>query len=167
VKVEYVDHVAIAVRSLRDAWHLFGETLGGQFLGGGDDDVIGLRTIQLKLGGRKIELLEPLGEDSYLRRYLDKRGEGFHHLTIVTEDVEEADRALRGAGFETVDMNLGRPVWRELFVRPKSAFGALLQIADTTRDDWGEPNPNGVTVEDVFAGRAYWNQEDGRPYLRS
>jgi len=82
-----LDHVAIAVSSIRAAVRLFRDGLGGEFVSGGDDDRLGIRSIQYRLPpGVKIKLMEPLREDSLLHRFLDKRGEGFHHLTHRVED---------------------------------------------------------------------------------
>src|SRR5207253_2681990 len=108
------------------------------------------------------ELLEPFGEDSYLERFLDKRGEGFHHLTIFVEDLAEAVRGLEVGGFEVVDVDMSSPSWSEAYVRPKSAFGALLQIVQTNHD-WGSGGFEGVTQERVLAGEVQWNGPFPRP----
>jgi hypothetical protein len=75
-----LDHVAIAVHSIKDALRLFKDTLGGEYLMGGEIEPI-WRWVQLSYpNGRKLELLEPLGE-GFLTNFLDKRGEGLHHIT--------------------------------------------------------------------------------------
>ena len=153
--VRSVDHIAIAVHSLDDAWRLFGEMLGGQFISGGDDTQIGVRVLHLKLPhGVKIELLEPLDPSSYLQGYLERRGPGFHHLTMFVDDVVDADQQLRDAGFETTETDLSDPQWRETYIRPKSGFGTLIQLSDTPLD-WDTPRTH-ITPQDVIAGRVLW-----------
>jgi methylmalonyl-CoA epimerase len=128
------DHVAVATRAIRPALPLFRDALGGDYLMGGDVDAT-WRWLQLRYpGGGKVELLEPLG-DGFLSRFLDKRGEGLHHVTFKTDDIDAAIGDLRGRGFELVDVNLGDPHWKEAFLRPSRSHGTLIQIAQSSQPD--------------------------------
>jgi methylmalonyl-CoA/ethylmalonyl-CoA epimerase len=154
IEVRRFDHIAIAVRDIARAAVLYGDVLGGVMVRGGDDLELGIRTVQYKLPpGVKVELMTPIG-DSYLARYLDKHGEGFHHATIFVADVHTAVAELESAGFELVDFDPAMPTWQEVFVRPASGFGALLQIVSTTLD-WSEP-VEGLTMAGVLAGEWRW-----------
>lgn len=149
------DHIGIAVRSIEAAVPLFRDVFGGQFVMGGDDVPLEIRTAMFKLPATvKVELMEPLDEQSYLHRFIDKHGEGFHHATIFVDDVEATIVDLEAAGYEVVDTNLREPHWRETYVRPKSGHGCLFQIVDS-EIDWLEPHPH-CTVEDVIAGKWRW-----------
>jgi methylmalonyl-CoA/ethylmalonyl-CoA epimerase len=149
-----VDHVCVAVRDLAAAARLFIERMGGQFVGGGDNPRLGVRAVQIRFQpGVKIELLQPLSEESGLAHYLDRYGEGFHHMTAYVEDIPATVAALEGAGFEVVDTNLDHPTWQETYLRPKSAFGMLIQLA-RPRDPWQTPIEE-ITLEDVVAGRVW------------
>ena len=149
------DHVAIAVQSIRETLPLFMGVFGAEFIAGADDERIGIRTMQFKLPpGAKIELMEPLNKESYLQRYLDKHGPGFHHVTAFFPNIEEVIPELESRGFEVVDTDLRDSGWRETFVRPSSGFGALWQLVDTTAD-WGTPNPE-LTVDEVLDGQFVW-----------
>ncbi|GLX11150.1 VOC family protein [Microbispora sp. NBRC 16548] len=163
--VRRFDHVAIAVGDLAEAVPLYHDLLGGKLIAGGDDENLGLRTIQLEYPQKvKIELIQPLTPDSYLAAYLKKHGPGFHHMTCFVPDVEGAVRALEAHGFETVGTNTSSSYWRETYVRPSSAFGTLLQLVSTELR-WEDPIvPEGATVEDIIAGRLVWN--DARPAWR-
>jgi len=154
VEVDRVDHIAVAVDDLPGAVRLFGDVLGGAFVMGGDDAVKGIRTVQLRLPHVKFELLTPLHDQSYLHRYLERNGPGFHHLTIFVEDVLAAVAEVEAGGFETVDVDVSHPAWREAYVRPRSGFGTLLQLVQTDRR-WDEGKP-GMTIDDVLAGRIVW-----------
>jgi methylmalonyl-CoA/ethylmalonyl-CoA epimerase len=149
--VRRLDHVAVAVRDAERAVELYVDTLGGRFILGGDNDETGNRIVHLSLGGFKVELMQPLRPDSALARSIDKRGEGFHHATMVVEDLEESVETLGGAGIEVVGTDLSNPTWRETFVRPRDAGGALLQLVTTDRD-WSKP-VDGIGLHDVLVGR--------------
>jgi methylmalonyl-CoA/ethylmalonyl-CoA epimerase len=162
--VKALDHIAIAVWSIEEALVLFRDLLGGEFLMGGDDEQLGIRTVQLRFPpGVKIELLQPIRADSSLHRFLQRRGPGVHHLTLIVSDLEAALEQFRARGFETTGTDLSSPTWRETFLRPRSAFGVLVQVVDTTLR-WDVP-VEGITVEDVLSGRVHWR--DDRPVLRS
>lgn len=154
IEVRSFDHVAIAVHDLARAAHLYGDVLGGDLIRGGDDLELGIRTMQFKLPpGVKVELLTPIG-DSYLSRYLDKHGEGFHHATIFVEDLSAAVAELESEGFELIDVDDSMETWQEAFLRPSSGFGALLQLVATVLD-WGVP-VDGLTVPGILAGEWRW-----------
>jgi methylmalonyl-CoA/ethylmalonyl-CoA epimerase len=162
VRVEKVDHVAIAVRSLEAASRLFIDTLGGEFISGGDSSRRPVRTLQLRLAGTKIELIQSVVPDTYVDRFIAKHGEGFHHMTILVDDIHAAVARLAADGYETVDLDDSTPAWSEAYVRPRSGFGTLIQLAQTDQG-WDGPYP-GVTRETVLAGDCVW-QERG-PVLR-
>jgi methylmalonyl-CoA/ethylmalonyl-CoA epimerase len=149
--VRRLDHVAVAVRDAERAVELYVDALGGRFILGGDNDETGNRIIHLALGGFKVELMQPLRPDSALARSIDKRGEGFHHATMVVDDLEQTVETLGGAGIEVVGTDLSNPTWRETFVRPRDSGGALLQLVTTDRD-WSKP-VDGIALDDVLAGR--------------
>ncbi len=154
------DHVAIAVHSIREALPLFIDVLGAEYVAGGDDDRLQIRTVQFKMPpGVKIELMEPMSEDSYLQRYLDKHGPGFHHTTVFFDDIEEVIPELEEKGFPVVDTDLRHSGWRETFVRPSAGFGTLMQLVDTDAD-WMTRSP--FPIEDVLDGKIVWEVDELR-----
>lgn len=153
-----VDHIAIATDDLPGAVRLFEGVLGGTFVMGGDDARKAIRTVQVQLPHVKVELMSPLHEGSYLHRYLERHGPGFHHMTLFVEDVLQAVEQAEAEGFETVDLDASHPAWREAYIRPRSGFGTLLQLVQTDRRwDVGKP---GMTAADVLAGRIVWWDHD-------
>jgi len=163
-RVRSLDHIAVAVRDVATALPLFQDVLGGRFVMGGDDPVYGIRTVQLVLPpGTKIELMAPLRGDTQLTRFLEEHGEGFHHATLLVDDVVATIADLQARGFEVVDTETTNPKWRVTYLRPSSGFGTLLQIAEST-ERWDEPI-EGVTLEAVLAGEVVWYDE--RPLLRT
>lgn len=159
-----VDHVGIATESLARALPLYHQVMGGRFLLGGDLDERGMRTIQLVYpGGMKIELIEPTRPGSSLAPFLAEKGPGVHHVTVVVHDVVAAIADLEAQGYEVTGTRLARERWRETYVRPTSAGGVLLQIADTTLA-WDTP-VEGVSLDAVLAGEVVW--DDFVPRLRA
>jgi methylmalonyl-CoA/ethylmalonyl-CoA epimerase len=129
-----LDHVAVAVHSIKAALSLYRDALGGEYLMGGDQDGT-WRWLQLRFpGGGKVELLEPLGE-GFLSRFLDRYGEGLHHVTFKTDDIQAAIAQLESNGFELVDVRLENPHWKEAFLRPSNAHGTLIQVAQSSQPD--------------------------------
>jgi methylmalonyl-CoA/ethylmalonyl-CoA epimerase len=128
------DHVGIAVHSIKSALKLYRDALAGQYLMGGEPDDT-WRWVQLRYpDGGKIELLEPLG-DGFLSRFLESHGEGLHHITFKTDDIEAAISLLQDEGFELVDVNVDNPHWKEAFLRPSKTHGTLVQIAQSAASD--------------------------------
>jgi methylmalonyl-CoA/ethylmalonyl-CoA epimerase len=129
-----LDHVAVAVHSVKAALPLFRDALGGEYLMGSDMD--GWRWVQFRYpGGGKVELLEPLGDHGFLARFLEGHGEGLHHVTFKTDDIEAAIAHVESTGYELVDADLSDPHWKEAFLRPSQAHGTLIQIAQSSAPD--------------------------------
>jgi methylmalonyl-CoA/ethylmalonyl-CoA epimerase len=154
--VRSFDHVAIAVPDLAPAIDLFHRIMGGVFIAGGDDDGKGIRTIQFRFPpGVKIELMQPVRPDSYLHGYLGRHGPGLHHITLFVDDLPAAVARLEEHGYEVVNTSFARPRWKETYLRPRSGFGTLMQLAETDRD-WTVPIDPTLTIDDVLAGRIAW-----------
>ena len=113
-------------------------------------------------GGGKLELLQPTG-DNPMKAYLDKRGEGIHHMTLLVKDLAGMLGPLKAAGYRIVDEDLASPTWREAYISPRTAHGCLVQLV--------QPGPGydkptvGITLEDVLADR--WEWVDQQPRRRS
>ena len=126
--------MAVAVHSIKDALKLYRDALGGEYLMGGDVADT-WRWAQFRYpGGGKVELLEPLG-DGFLSRFLDRYGEGLHHMTFKTDDIHAAISQVEGQGYELVDLDTDDPHWKEAFLRPSGAHGTLIQLAQASASD--------------------------------
>src|SRR5262249_30192598 len=101
-------------------------------------------------GGGRLELLEPLGADSFLHRFLAAHGPGVHHVTFVVRDLQEAcDRAV-AHGYPIVGFADSDPSWAEAFLHPQGALGIVVQLVESrasgiARRPWtapaGPPSP--------------------------
>ncbi|HEX8065011.1 MAG TPA: VOC family protein [Thermoleophilaceae bacterium] len=144
-----LDHVAVALHSFEPAVKLYRDALGGEYLMGGDGGE-SWRWLQFRWpGGGKVELLEPRGE-GFLTRFLERRGEGLHHVTFKTDDIEAAIARVRAHGYELVDVNLENPHWREAFLRPSGAHGTLIQIAQSDASDEEAASRSPSRLEDLL-----------------
>jgi methylmalonyl-CoA/ethylmalonyl-CoA epimerase len=129
---ERFDHVAVAVHDAEKAGSLFRDILGGEWVGEMDVPEEGFRFIQYRyLNRMKIELLQPLGREGFLQKFLAGRGEGVHHLSYLVTDIESRIEVLRGHGIEPVHVVLdGR--WKEAFIHPRQGHGVLVQLLEKT-----------------------------------
>jgi len=123
-----LDHVAVAVHRIDDALPLFQGLLGGT--PGEYGTGRGFTFQQLTFPGGTIEILEPRGDDSFLHRFLEGRGEGLHHVTFIVTDLRGWAERLRAAGHRVVLERYDRPEWMEIFLHPKSAHGVLVQLVE-------------------------------------
>ena len=131
--VEALDHTAIAVHDLRAALPLYRDLLGGVPSGFERISSKGFQWLTLRYpNGAQVELLAPTGSDGFLVEFLAKRGEGPHHLTFLVRDVRAAVERARAAGLRVVDEDYRDPHWQEAFISPRSAFGTIVQLAQTT-----------------------------------
>jgi methylmalonyl-CoA/ethylmalonyl-CoA epimerase len=131
-----LDHVAIAVRDPASAAGLFRDVLGADFLMGAEAPDQGFRFVQYRFpGGGKVELVTPTAEGSFVSRFLDRRGEGVHHITFKVERIEEQVERLRAGGVPLTLVDLGDPEWKEAFIHPSLAHGVLIQLAQSAVDD--------------------------------
>ena len=97
IPIKRLDHVCWAVHKLDDALPLLTELMGMKLAGRWQNEEQGFRGVSLEVPGGTghFELLEPLGEDSFLHRFLEERGPGLHHVTFEVEDIEAAAQAVR------------------------------------------------------------------------
>ncbi len=133
-------HVGIAVKRLDDGLALY-RTLGLEADSVEEVPTEGVRVAFLRMGGVRIELLESLRADGVIARFIDRRGEGIHHLAFATDDIRGLMKRLRAAGLDLVDSEPRRGAHGRLvaFVHPRSAHGVLLELV---QDDGGSGSPS-------------------------
>ena len=123
-------HVGVAVRSIDEALRFFSDLLGLEVESTIVVEEQGMRAAWLKLGDVKIELMEPLGSEGPVARFLAKRGEGVHHLALDVSDIKAISERLREAGIRLVYDEPRRAHDGSLynFIHPKSAHGVLIEL---------------------------------------
>jgi methylmalonyl-CoA/ethylmalonyl-CoA epimerase len=144
VRVMKVDHVGVAVRDKARAEAFLTGVLGArkvldeQWVFRGQE--FNWAYFDIGESGR-IELISSPNEDNFINKYIDRYGEGMHHVTIQVEDLEEAVESLRAAGIEPLDVNTADPRWKEAFISPRDAFGMLIQLAEFDEEYWAGRAP--------------------------
>jgi methylmalonyl-CoA/ethylmalonyl-CoA epimerase len=130
-----LDHVSIGVHDMEAARRLFVDVLGGEPLKDvGTNEQEGFRWTTFKLGGKKVELVSPTSPgEGGVGRYLAKRGEGFHHLSISVENLQEAIRYFESRGLRVLAANSDNPDWKHCYLHPQDTHGALIQIFEETQ----------------------------------
>jgi methylmalonyl-CoA/ethylmalonyl-CoA epimerase len=125
-----IDHVAIAVRDLDVAVAWYEATLGATVCHRETIETDGVEEALLKVADSYVQLLTPTRDDSPVAKYLDRRGEGIHHVGYRVTDCAAALESMKAAGATTID-SVPRPGSRGTtvaFVHPKTAFGALIEL---------------------------------------
>ncbi len=128
-----LDHVAIGTGVLTDGWQLFGGLLGGTWTYGGDSPGFWWGQVQFA-AGPKVELITPAGgrepDSGFLKRFLDARGAGPHHLNFIVPHIEETLARVSALGIEPVQVSLQSPAWKEAFLHPRDVYGIVIQVAE-------------------------------------
>jgi methylmalonyl-CoA/ethylmalonyl-CoA epimerase len=128
-----LDHIGIAVRSIEDAkiYRALGldidhvETVGTQ----------GVKTAFLSVGDSNVELLEPTSADSPVGKFIEKRGEGIHHICFRVDNIEEHLERLKKEGFRLINESPvpGAHGCRVAFLHPAAGNGVLIELSEKSK----------------------------------
>jgi len=129
-----IDHLGIAVKSLaaaREFYERLGLTISGEEVVESEQVRVGM----IALGESRIELLEPTAENSPVGKFLSKRGEGLHHISLRVPDLPSVVAKLKNDGVRLVsdEIKTGAGGHRYIFVHPASAGGVLLELVEAAR----------------------------------
>ena len=125
-----LDHISIGVNDFEAARRLFVDVLGGEPMRDvGTNEAENFQWTTFKLGGKKVEIVSPTkpGEGG-VGRYLAKRGEGFHHLSISVENLDEAIQYFESKGLRVLAPSSDNPKWKHFYLHPQDTHGALVQV---------------------------------------
>ena len=125
-----IDHVAIAVNDLEGAIGYYQQTFGAEVDHREVVESDGVEEVLLKVADSYIQLMTPTRDDSPVAKYLEKRGEGLHHIGYRVADCGEALESVKAHGHRVID-EAPRPGSRGTtvaFIHPKTAFGTLIEL---------------------------------------
>jgi methylmalonyl-CoA/ethylmalonyl-CoA epimerase len=130
--IKKVDHIGIAVKSLEDALPFYTEVLRLPLLGIEEVASQQVRVAFLKAGETKLELLEPTSSASPISKYIEKRGEGIHHVALGVESIEERILEMKEKGIKMIDElpRQGAGGAHIAFMHPKSTAGVLFELCE-------------------------------------
>jgi methylmalonyl-CoA/ethylmalonyl-CoA epimerase len=128
-----INHIGIAVNSIEDSVPFYRDILGMQFEGSEEVAEQKVKVAFLTVGESRIELLEPTSPDSPVFKFLEKNGEGTHHIAYEVADLEGALSELRAAGVKLIDQNPRRGAHGTLiaFLHPKATGGVLTELCQS------------------------------------
>ncbi|HMF72518.1 MAG TPA: methylmalonyl-CoA epimerase [Flavitalea sp.] len=134
--MEKLEHIGIAVKNVRDANKLFAQLLGKEHYKIEEVASEAVRTSFFELGGIKIELLEATQEDSPIARFIEKKGEGIHHLAFEVTDIRESLQKYANLGFELINQEPKKGADNKMifFLHPKSTNGVLIELCQEIKN---------------------------------
>ncbi|MBI2618569.1 MAG: methylmalonyl-CoA epimerase [Ignavibacteriales bacterium] len=127
----HVAHIGIAVKDLKGSKELFSSLFG---VGADHEEEVPdqkVRTAMFRIGETDVELLQGTAPDSSITKFIEKRGEGIHHLSVVVDNIEAELLRLRREGFQLVDEHPrpGADNCLVAFLHPKSTNGVLIELS--------------------------------------
>ena len=126
----FSEHVGVAVKNLVEAEKKFEEVLGVRPSGRHKVEGEGLTASFIWIGSTRIELLEPFSEDSAVKSFLEKKGEGIHHIAIEVDDFDRKIEELKSKGYRLIGPRKGATGKRVVFIHPKDFMGILLELVE-------------------------------------
>ena len=131
--VEYIDHVGVAVKDIEEAMAFFHQTFGVAPSQVTELPEQGVKATLLTVGQTRLELLQPLGPETPVGRFLESRGEGLHHLAFHVANVSEDLAALNSKGLRLIDQKPREGLSGLIaFIHPRSVHGILTELVQTS-----------------------------------
>ena len=135
-QVKKINHVAIVVRDIDESLKFWETALGLKLHHVEDVPSQASKVAFIPVGESEIELVQPTTEDSGMAAYLEKRGEGMHHLCVEVDDIEAKMQELRDAGIRLINQTPEVLPGRKMaFIHPKSASGVLVELYEITAEE--------------------------------
>lgn len=130
--IKNIDHIGIAVKSLDDSLPLYTETLKLELEGIETVESQGVKVAFIMAGNTRLELLEALSPESPIAKFIEKRGEGIHHVALGVDDIEARIEELKQSGLRMIDdtSRKGAHAADVAFVHPKSTAGVLYELCE-------------------------------------
>lgn len=124
-----IDHIGIAVKSIDESLKFYKDNLGLKLQGTEQLDERGLKVAFLKTGESDIELLESISEDSNIQKFIEKKGEGIHHIALEVDNVEDKKVSMEKEGTKFIgEASIGAGGKKIVFIHPKSTNGVLMEL---------------------------------------
>ena len=137
MKPTHIEHIGIAVNSIAEAIPFYEKVLGLKCYNIEEVADQKVRTAFFMIGQTKIELLESTDPEGPIGKFIEKRGEGIHHIAYAVESIEERLREAEEAGIRLIDLQprRGAEGLSIAFLHPKSTFGVLTELCEDKERD--------------------------------
>ena len=130
-----VEHIGIAVKNMEESKSLFSKLLNTDCYKSEEIESEGVTTAFFEVGETKIELLESTSRNSAIAKFIEKRGEGIHHVAFEVEDIYQEMERLKSEGYQLLNDQPKHGADNKLicFIHPKSANGVLVELCQEIR----------------------------------
>ncbi|NNE31312.1 MAG: methylmalonyl-CoA epimerase [Winogradskyella sp.] len=125
-----IEHIGIAVKDIEQSNALFRSLFGKEHYKIEDVESEGVKTSFFKCGPNKIELLQATNQESPIAKFIEKKGEGIHHIAFAVDNIESEIERLTGEGFRMIHKSPKKGADNKLiaFLHPKSTNGVLVEL---------------------------------------
>ena len=124
-----IDHIAIAVNDVEESAKVYQQALGVDSVEFETVDSEGVKVAIIHLENGRIELMQPTNDSSPIKKFLDKKGPGLHHMALDTGDIEGEVKRMEGCGIQFLgDIRPGSAGTKVTFIHPKSLNGVLAEL---------------------------------------
>lgn len=130
--VRAINHIGIAVNSIEEQRHFYEKVLGAAYEGTEEIEDQKARVAFFRVGDVRLELLEPTNPASTVAAFIEKRGEGLHHIAYTVDDIAARIAELKAEGIRMIDEapRPGAHGARIAFLHPKSSYGVLTELCE-------------------------------------
>ena len=130
-----INHLGIATKGIDEALKFWGDALGLENVHTEIVEDQKVRVAMLPIGESRVELLEPISDDSPISKFLEKRGGGIHHIAVEVDDIETSLERLKSQGMRLIDESprIGAEGCLVAFVHPSASNGVLLELVQMSK----------------------------------
>jgi len=128
--IKQISHLGMAVKNLEEAREFYRSLFGlesSEPIIGGDGTI---RVSMVEVGGVLIELLQPIGSEGVMAKFLEKRGEGFHHICYEVDDINAEIASLKASGIEVLGEPRQGAEGKSVFLHPRGTHGVLVELVE-------------------------------------
>ncbi len=127
-----IDHIGVAVEDIDEAVALYRDRFGMREQHRETVEALGVEAVLLEVGEGHVELIEPLSADTGVAKFIERNGEGIHHVAYQTDDIDAALEKVKAAGLRLIDEQprIGIRGSRVAFIHPKATGGVLTELVE-------------------------------------
>jgi len=130
-----IDHIAIAVNDVEESAKIYQQALGVDNVEFETVESEGVKIAIIHLENARIELMQPTNDISPIKKFLDKKGQGLHHMALETENIEGEVTRMEGCGIQFLgNIRPGSAGTKVTFIHPKSLHGVLTELCSHPKD---------------------------------
>jgi len=130
-----IDHIAIAVNDVEESAKIYQQALGVDNVEFETIETEGVKVAIIHLENGRIELMQPTNDTSPIKKFLDKKGQGLHHLALETDNIEGEVERMEGCGIQFLGkIRPGSAGTKVTFIHPKSLYGVLTELCSHPKE---------------------------------